>query len=138
MKGCVTSPSFHRVTSGNRVKDGDIEGGEAAMALFVISIPLMIVAIGIAVVPLVVVSRREVSELVRESEAKFERHRRTHPVRHRAPLERRTPAAASAASRRPNAEDHEPRQRPWHEPVLAEEKPSSWQQRSGSPRRARW
>jgi hypothetical protein len=81
------------------------------MALFVISIPLMIVAVGLAVVPLFVVSRREVTELVRESEAKFERHRRNHPVRHRAPLERRTTATATATatSRRPHADEHVPR-----------------------------
>lgn len=102
------------------------------MALFVISIPLMLVAVGVAVVPLVVVSRREVTELVHEAEMKFERHRRNHPVRHRAPLERgRT---VTATSRRPHSHDshesheshehHEPRplQRPWHEPVLLEQR----------------
>ena len=94
------------------------------MALFVISIPLMIVAIGLAVVPLVVVSRREVSDLVRESEIKFERHRRNHPVRHRAPLEpgRTATGSATATSRRPHADEHQPRQRPWHEPVLLEQR----------------
>jgi hypothetical protein len=92
------------------------------MALFVISIPLMIVAVGIAVVPLVVVSRREVTDLVRESEAKFERHRRNHPVRHRAPLERGGSATGAAMSCRPRADEHRPRQRPWHEPVLLEQR----------------
>jgi hypothetical protein len=92
------------------------------MALFVISIPLMIVAVGLAVVPLVVVSRREVSDLVRESEMKFERHRRNHPVRHRAPLERGRTAPATATSRRPHADEHQLRQRPWHEPVLVEQR----------------
>jgi hypothetical protein len=80
------------------------------MALFVISIPLMIVA----VVPLVVVSRREITDLVHGAEAKFERHRRRHPVRHRAPMDRRTPTTSG----HPRAD--EARQRPWHEPVLLE------------------
>lgn len=84
------------------------------MALLVISIPIMIVAVGLAVLPLVVVSRREVSELGREAETRFHRHRRNHPVRHRAPLERHT----AATSRHQPPDD--PRQRPWHEPVLLE------------------
>jgi hypothetical protein len=106
------------------VSDRDSKGGEAEMALFVISIPLMIVAVGIAVVPLVVVSRREVTDLVRESEMKFERHRRNHPVRHRAPLERgRTATAtATATARRPHTGEHQARQRPWYEPVLVEQR----------------
>jgi hypothetical protein len=74
------------------------------MALLVISIPIMILAVGLAVIPLVVVSHREVTDLVREAETKFDRHRRNHPVRHRAPLERHTPATSQ--------------QQHWHEPVL--------------------
>jgi hypothetical protein len=94
------------------------------MALFVISIPLMIVAVGVAVVPLIVVSRREVTDLVRESEMKFERHRRNHPVRHRAPLERGESATATATAtvRGSHTDEHRPRQRPWYEPVLVEQR----------------
>lgn len=91
------------------------------MALFVMSIPLMIVAVGIAVVPLVVVSRREVTELVREAEMKFERHRRLHPVRHRAPRERHSTAAMTSRTP-PQPKEQESRQLPWYEPVLFEQR----------------
>lgn len=50
------------------------------MALFIISIPFMIVAIGIAVVPLIGVSRSEVRHLT----AELERHREQRLLAHEA------------------------------------------------------
>ncbi len=80
------------------------------------TIPLMVLAILVAAVPLLVVSRREVTDLVREAERRFERHQREHPGRHR--ITRR--AAKRSMAGRPQAETS--RQRPWHQPVLLEER----------------
>ncbi len=82
------------------------------MTVLAFSIPFAILAVAISAVPLLVVSRREVSELVREAEAKFERHRHAHPVRHRAAQDRHT----TATSRRVRIAEHG--DRPWYEPVL--------------------
>ena len=84
------------------------------MLLFEMSIPLMILAVCIAAVPLIVVSRREVSELVREAEMKFERHRREHPVGHRGVNTRHTHGRAGRGRPREHSE------RPWYEPVFVD------------------
>jgi hypothetical protein len=86
------------------------------VALFYMTIPLMVLAILVAAVPLVVVSRREVTELVREAEKRFERHQREHPGRHRIT---RSAAKRSVA---PRAHADIPQQRPWHQPVLLEDR----------------
>ena len=80
------------------------------------TIPLMALAVLVAAVPLVVVSRREVTDLVREAEKRFDRHQREHPGRHGSTRR----AAKRPMAGRPPAEAL--RQRPWHEPVLLEQR----------------
>jgi hypothetical protein len=48
------------------------------MTLFIISIPLMLVAVGIAVVPLIAMSRSEMREITGEVEGYLERQRLAH------------------------------------------------------------
>ncbi|HUE06798.1 MAG TPA: hypothetical protein VMP41_05190 [Acidimicrobiales bacterium] len=86
------------------------------MTLFYMTIPLMVLAILVAAVPLVVVSRREVTDLVRDAEKRFERHQRDHPGRQR--ITRR--AARRSLADRPQSQN--PRQRPWHQPVLLQKR----------------
>ena len=86
------------------------------MSLFIISIPLMLVAIGIAVVPLIAMSKKEVSHLMHEAERRLEEHRLVQQARHH-----QRPASASApaegAVHAPARRDHE---RDGHQPVLVE------------------
>jgi hypothetical protein len=86
------------------------------MTLFYMTLPLMVLAILLATVPLIVLSCREVTDLVREAETRFERHRRAHRERRR--ITRVAPMRTSGG--RPESET--PRQRPWHEPVLLQER----------------
>lgn len=86
------------------------------MWLFYMTIPLFALAVLGAAVPLLVASRREVHELVHEADARFERHRREHAGRRRTTSH----AASRAVAGRP--QNDAPRQRPWHEPVLVEQR----------------
>ncbi len=52
------------------------------MSLFIISIPLMLVAIGIAVVPLIAMSKKEVRHLMQEAERRLEEHHLVQQARH--------------------------------------------------------
>ena len=53
------------------------------MSLFIISIPLMLVAIGIAIVPLIAMSKKEVRHLMYEAERRLEEHRLVQQARRR-------------------------------------------------------
>jgi hypothetical protein len=83
------------------------------MWLFYLTIPLMVVAVGAAAVPLLVASRREITQLTREAEMKVELHRRRHGLRAHSHQERRPsqPAPRPSTQRDPNA---------WYRPVLIE------------------
>lgn len=82
------------------------------MMLFFWTIPLMMLAVLVAAVPLVVVSRREAAQLVHDAEMRFERHRRRHPERHRTAHGdlQRGPSVPSPSGKSPHA--------PWYKPVL--------------------
>ena len=54
------------------------------MTLFIISIPLMLIAVGIAVVPLLALSHRESRHIAQEFEHRLEQHRLTHQAHHHA------------------------------------------------------
>ncbi len=54
------------------------------MTLFIISIPLMLVAVGVAVVPLLAMSHREVRHVAEEFEHRREQHRLAHQAHHHA------------------------------------------------------
>ena len=54
------------------------------MTLFIISIPLMLIAIGIAVVPLLALSHREARHIAHEFEHRLEQHRLAHQTHHHA------------------------------------------------------
>ncbi len=86
------------------------------MSLFIISIPLMLVAIGIAIVPLIAMSKKEVRHLMYEAERRLEEHRLVQQAHHH-----RHHAAASAPAERavhaPARRDHEGH---GHQPVLVE------------------
>jgi hypothetical protein len=80
------------------------------MALFFISIPLMLVAVGVAVVPLIVMSRNEVRHLARQAEQRLERHAHVHLQLH----------GAEDAATTEHEKPERARARRWHEPVLLE------------------
>ncbi len=86
------------------------------MSLFIISIPLMLVAVGIAVVPLIAMSKKETRHLMGEAERRLEEHRLLHQAHHHL-----RPATVTAPA---NGAEHVPvhrdRQRRAHEPVLVE------------------
>ena len=86
------------------------------MSLFIISIPLMLVAIGIAVVPLIAMSKHEVRHLMHEAERRLEEHHLVQQAHHH---QRHASASVSAegAVHAPARGDHE---RPVHQPVLVE------------------
>lgn len=86
------------------------------MSLFVISIPLMLVAIGIAVVPLIAMSKKEVRHLMHEAERRVEEHRLVHQAHEHA----RHASASAPADAAVHAPAHLHGERPWHEPVLVE------------------
>ena len=81
------------------------------MSLFIISIPLMLVAVGIAVVPLIAMSKKEVHHLMYEAERRLEEHRLVQQAHHHARL-----ASASA----PADGAGRSRERHGHQPVLVE------------------
>ena len=86
------------------------------MTLFILTIPLMLVAIGIAVVPLIAMSKREMRHLMYEAERRLEEHRLVHQAHHHV-----RPAAASVpAAGAVRAPAHRDRERHWHQPVLVE------------------
>lgn len=74
------------------------------MSLFIISIPLMLVAVGIAVVPLIAMSKKEVHHLMHEAERHLEELRVLEQAHHH-----QRHASASA-----------PPQAAVHQPVLVE------------------
>ena len=86
------------------------------MTLFIISIPFMIVAVGIAVIPLIKLSRSEMRHIT----AEVERHREEHRLAHEAHLGHRH--AAHDAHRRGVAVPPTPAiaatRTEWHQPVL--------------------
>jgi hypothetical protein len=81
------------------------------MSLFIISIPLMLVAVGIAVVPLIAMSKKEVHHLMYEAERRLEEHRLVQLAHHHA-----RPASASAPADGARRGD----ERHGHQPVLVE------------------
>lgn len=83
------------------------------MTLFMISIPFMLVAVGIAVIPLLAMSRNELLHIASEFERYREQQSRAHHARrqhahdvHRDDRSRARTPAREAESRR------------WHKPVL--------------------
>lgn len=84
------------------------------MWLFYLTIPLMVVAIGVAAVPLLVASRREIAQLTREAEMKLELHRRRHGLRTHSHMAR--PAQPRQPVRRNTHHDRNA----WYRPVLIE------------------
>jgi hypothetical protein len=54
------------------------------MSLFIIGIPLVLVAIGIAVVPLIAMSKKEVHHLMYAAERRLEAHRLVQQAHHHA------------------------------------------------------
>lgn len=82
------------------------------MWLFYLSIPLMVVAIGAAAVPLLVTSRREIRQLAHEAEMKVELHHRRHGTRTHSHLTQ----PHGQAPRRRTHRDHNA----WYRPVLIE------------------
>ncbi|MGO9854725.1 MAG: hypothetical protein ACLPYY_06775 [Acidimicrobiales bacterium] len=86
------------------------------MSLFIISIPLMLVAIGIAVVPLIAMSKKEVRHLMHEAERRLEEHHLVQQARHH-----QRPASASVS---PEGAVHAPgrrdQERHGQQPVLVE------------------
>ena len=86
------------------------------MSLIIISIPLMLVAIGIAVVPLIAMSKKEVRHLMHEAERRLEEHHLVQQARHH--------QRHASASVTPEGAVHTPasreQERHGHQPVLAE------------------
>ncbi len=88
------------------------------MSLVIISIPLMLVAIGIAVVPLIAMSKKELRHLMQEAERRVEEHRLVHQARsHSETASAPAPAPVDGAGHAP---DHRVRTGRRHEPVLVE------------------
>jgi hypothetical protein len=85
------------------------------MWLFFLTIPLMVVAIGAAAVPLLVASRREITQLAREAEMKVELHRRRHGMRTHGHATPHSPRPQSS----PRRSTHHDRNA-WYRPVLIE------------------
>lgn len=84
------------------------------MALLIISIPLMFVAVGIAVVPLIAMSKKEVRHLMYEAERRLEEHRLVQEAHHHARhVSASADGAVPAAARRD-------RERLGYQPVLVE------------------
>ncbi len=71
------------------------------MTLFIISIPLMLVAVGVAVVPLLAMSHREVRHVAEEFEHRREQHRLAHQAHHHAHATRPTAATGPSSTHRP-------------------------------------
>jgi hypothetical protein len=92
------------------------------MALFIISVPLTLVAVGVAVIPLIATSLNEARHLAREAEERLERHAHLHRQAHRAG--HATQANAGQPTPPIDAKGHNKpervRVRRWHEPVLLE------------------
>jgi len=86
------------------------------MSLFILTIPLMLIAIGIAVVPLIALSRKEIRHLMDEAERRLEEHRLVHQAHHHA----RHASASAPADGAVQAPVHRDRERPWHQSVLVE------------------
>lgn len=82
------------------------------MWLFYLTIPLMVLAIGAAAIPLLVTSRREVRQLAREAEMKVELHHRRHGLRTHTHMAR----PPRPVPRRRTHRDHNA----WYRPVLIE------------------
>lgn len=83
------------------------------MWVFYLTIPLMVLAIGAAAVPLFVVSRREITQFIREAEMKVELHRRRHGMRTHS---HGAPRPSQPQHRRGTHHDRNA----WYRPVLIE------------------
>jgi hypothetical protein len=84
------------------------------MWLFYLTIPLMVLAVAIAAVPLLMASRREITQLAPEAEFEWGLHRRRHG---------RAPQGAPGAvrsHRRPARRATHLEDAAWHQPVLIE------------------
>lgn len=82
------------------------------MSLFLVSIPFMLVAVGIAVVPLLAMSRSEVRQIGLDFERRRERYRLAHQH------DRRPPAAHSTKIGNAHVGANRSGGSRWHEPVL--------------------
>jgi len=83
------------------------------MTLFIVGIPFMIVAVAVAVLPLIAMTRKELRHISRE----FEQYRARHRHGHRGPVQHGD--AAQHGDRVPvRTSGREAERRQWREPVL--------------------
>ena len=82
------------------------------MTLFLVSIPFMLVAVGIAVGPLLAMSRTEVRQIARDFERRREQHRLAHQ------RDRRPQPAHSKKIGTTHVRSSRSGGSRWHEPVL--------------------